>query len=90
MDAAAAGRLPDDPGVTFRCRMGLGESLFIEGRNPGHWQARTSERYSHLSADPQLLAADRIGEAIEEAVAASEKVVDMRRGGRRVERGGSG
>ena len=45
-----------------------GESLLIVGRILGHLESRTTERYSHLSADPLKQAADRISGEIAAAM----------------------
>jgi integrase len=46
-------------------------SLLILGRLLGHRHAATTERYSHLSADPMRQAAEAIGQRINTALAGS-------------------
>jgi len=53
-----------------------GLSLAITGKALGHRQARTTERYAHLAADPVLEAVDRVGAAIVEAVFKPHAVVE--------------
>ena len=45
-------------------------SLLILGKLLGHRHAATTERYSHLSADPMRQAAEAIGQRIKTALAA--------------------
>ncbi len=40
---------------------GAGASLQVIGKLLGHTQVSTTQRYSHLSADPIRQAADRLG-----------------------------
>ena len=47
---------------------GSGESLLVLGRLLGHTQARTTQRYAHLSPDPVRQAADRISGEIAAAL----------------------
>jgi integrase len=44
-------------------------SLLILGKLLGHRHAATTERYSHLSADPMRQAAEAIGQRIKTALA---------------------
>jgi hypothetical protein len=48
-----------------------GHSLFMVGKVLGHKQARTTEGYAHLSADPVIAVADRIAARILAAMRAA-------------------
>jgi integrase len=45
-----------------------GATLPIVGRLLGHTQSQTTQRYAHVDLDPALIAADRIGEAMTNAL----------------------
>lgn len=45
-----------------------GDSLYLVGKVLGHAQARTTEKYSHVSADPILQVADRASRVIAKAM----------------------
>ncbi len=53
-----------------------GRGLPIVGKALGHSQSRTTERYSHLAADPVLEAVDEAGAIILEAVGRPHAVVE--------------
>jgi integrase len=61
-----------------------GSSLYLLGKVLGHTQARTTERYAHLDADPVHVVADRtarkIAQALEGLSAASDVVLLPRTG----------
>ena len=49
-----------------------GVTLPIVGRLLGHSQAQTTQRYAHVDADPALIAANRIGDAIAKHILLSD------------------
>ena len=51
-------------------------SLLILGKLLGHRHAATTERYSHLSADPMRQAAEAIGQRISTALAGKADASD--------------
>lgn len=54
----------------------LGLPLLTLGKALGHAQARTTERYAHLNQDPALIASNRVGAAIVDAVNRPAAVVE--------------
>ena len=46
-----------------------GDSLYLVGKALGHRQAKTTEKYAHLSDDPVLAVADRTANTIAAAMA---------------------
>ena len=50
-----------------------GDSLYLVGKVLGHRQARTTERYAHLSDDPVRAVADRAAERISAAMSGATK-----------------
>lgn len=59
-----------------------GDSLYVVGKLLGHTQARTTQRYAHLSDDPLRSAVDRIAARISCAMNGGEagEVVPLKRG----------
>jgi hypothetical protein len=47
-----------------------GDSLYLVGKVLGHQQARTTEKYAHLSDDPVRAVADRVSRRIAAAMKA--------------------
>jgi integrase len=58
---------------------GGGLSLLIIGKLMGHTQSKTTQRYAHLSDDPQREATTKIGDAIANAGKAGAEVVPRRK-----------
>jgi integrase len=59
---------------------GGGLSLYIIGKLLGHTQSKTTQRYAHLSDDPQREATTKIGNAIKAGNAAGANIVRLRGG----------
>jgi integrase len=57
-----------------------GDSLYLIGKVLGHRQARTTERYAHLSDDPVRAVADRAAEQIASAMSGNSdaEVIDLK------------
>ncbi len=58
-----------------------GASLFLIGKLLGHANARTTERYAHLSNDPLQEAADQVGRRIMGGTKQGGKVIPLATGG---------
>jgi integrase len=62
---------------------GGGLSLFIIGKLMGHTQSKTTQRYAHLSDDPQREATTKIGNAITNAGKGGASVTSFNKSGAR-------
>ena len=61
-------RLHDLRHTAASIAVGQGASLPVIGRLLGHSQAQTTLRYAHVDADPALIAANQIGDAVDKAM----------------------
>lgn len=61
-------RLHDLRHTVASVAVGQGASLPVIGRLLGHSQAQTTQRYAHVDADPALVAANAVGQAISSAL----------------------